>query len=130
MIRQQQWTRITPVENVPPLEGRSVTAGGVEMAIFNLKDRFVTIENKCPHKGGPLCEGIVSGTAVVCPLHGWRFDLDSGMAVRASMPACVTTFPTRVEEGIILVDVGAGRRAISEETPAEDTAGEETAIRT
>ena len=37
----------------------------------------MTIENRCPHKGGPLCDGIVSGTAVVCPLHGWRFDLDT-----------------------------------------------------
>ncbi len=70
----------------------------------------MTIENQCPHKGGPLCDGIVSGTAVVCPLHGWRFDLDSGLAVRASLPACVATFPTRVEDGIVLVDVGAGRR--------------------
>jgi len=115
MIRDQDWIRITPAESIPPLEGRPVTAGGVELAIFNLKDRFVTIENQCPHKGGPLCDGIVSGTAVVCPLHGWRFDLDSGMAVRASMPACVTTFPTRVEDGIILVAVSAGMRAGSRE---------------
>lgn len=116
------WTQITPIENIPPLEGRSVTAGGVELAIFNLRDRFVTIENTCPHKGGPLCEGIVSGTSVVCPLHGWRFDLDSGMAVRASLPACVTTFPTRVERGIILVNLGAGRRAIAPETAEETVA--------
>ena len=70
----------------------------------------MTIENRCPHKGGPLCDGIVSGTTVVCPLHGWRFDLDTGLAVRASLPACVTTFPTRVEDGIILVDAGRGSR--------------------
>jgi nitrite reductase (NADH) small subunit len=122
MIRDQDWIRITPAESIPPLEGRSVTAGGVKLAIFNLKDRFVTIENQCPHKGGPLCDGIVSGTAVVCPLHGWRFDLDSGMAVRASLPACVATFPTRVEDGIILVAVGAGRRAAMEEATEEVTA--------
>ena len=95
---------------IPPLRRTIGHIGGVELAIFNLRDRFVTIENHCPHKGGPLCDGIVSGTAVVCPLHGWRFDLDSGMAVRASLPACVTTFPTRVEDGIILVDVGRGSR--------------------
>ena len=56
---------MTKTENIPPLEGRCVTLRGIEMAIFNLKDRFVTIENRCPHKGGPLCDGIVSGTAVV-----------------------------------------------------------------
>ena len=116
MTSEQNWTRITPVENIPPLEGRSVTVEGIELAIFNLKDRFVTIENRCPHKGGPLCDGIVSGTAVVCPLHGWRFDLDSGAAIRASLPACIATFPTRVEDGIILVDAGTARRIYDEET--------------
>ena len=105
MTQQRNWTRITAVENVPPKEGRSVYVAGQEIAIFNLGDHFAAIENECPHQGGPLCDGIVSGTAVVCPLHGWRFDLDTGMAVRASLPSCVTTFPTRVEEGIILVDV-------------------------
>ena len=58
-----------------------------------------------------MCDGIVSGTAVVCPLHGRRFDLDTGMAVRASQPACVAMFPTRVEDGIILVDLGGAHRA-------------------
>lgn len=118
MNREHNWTKITAVENIPPQEGRSVTVGELELAIFNLHDRFVTIENRCPHKGGPLCDGIVSGTSVVCPLHGWRFDLDSGAAVRASLPACVTVFPTRVEEGIILVDPSAGRRITSEEAAA------------
>lgn len=110
MMAESHWTRVTTVESIPRQEGRSVSVGGRELAIFNLGDRFATIENACPHKGGPLCDGIVSGTSVVCPLHGWRFDLQSGMAVRASMPACVTTFPTRVEDGIVLVDVGHGRR--------------------
>lgn len=110
MTSERHWTRITRTENVPPQEGRSVSIGGMELAIFNLGDRFATVENHCPHKGGPLCDGIVSGTTVVCPLHGWRFDLNTGLAVRASLPACVTTFPTRVEDGIILVDVSSGSR--------------------
>ena len=118
MISQGNWMRVTPTEHIPSLEGRSVRIGGREVAIFNLRGRFVTIENKCPHKGGPLCDGIVSGTTVVCPLHGWRFDLDTGLAVRASLPACVTTFPTRVEEGVILVDIDHGSRIESEEDAA------------
>jgi len=112
------WTRVTATENIPLLEGRSVQIGEQEVAIFNLHGRFVTIDNQCPHKGGPLCDGIVSGTTVVCPLHGWRFDLDTGLAVRSSMPACVTTFPTRVEDGLILVDIDHGSRIESEETAA------------
>jgi nitrite reductase (NADH) small subunit len=115
-------TRVTAVENIPPLEGRSVVVGGVEVAIFNLRDRFVTIENRCPHKGGPLCDGIVSGTTVVCPLHGWRFDLETGLAVRASLPSCVTTFPTRVEDGIVMVDIEAGRRLLDVDEAEEAVA--------
>ena len=61
-----------------------MTVGDSEIAIFNLDGRFLTIENTCPHKGGPLCDGIVSGTTVVCPLHGQRFDLETGMPVLAS----------------------------------------------
>jgi len=110
MTPQRNWTRITEVENVPPKEGRAVNVGGQEIAIFNLGDRFTAIENECPHQGGPLCDGIVSGTTIVCPLHGWRFDLDTGLATRASLPACVAVFPTRVQDGIILVDIGGGRR--------------------
>ena len=118
MISKNNWTRVTAAENIPPLEGRSVQIGGREVAIFNLKNRFVTIDNQCPHKGGPLCDGIVSGTTVVCPLHGWRFDLDTGLAVRAALPASVATFPTRVEDGIVLVDIDHGSRIESEESAA------------
>ena len=111
------WTPITKSENVPLREGRAVTVGDSEIAIFNLDGRYLTIENKCPHKGGPLCDGIVSGTTVVCPLHGQRFDLETGMPVLASQPACVATYPTRVEGGIIFVDLG-GSLKLSEEAAA------------
>ena len=99
------WIRITPVENIPLHEGRTVKVAGREVAIFNMGNKFLTIENACPHKGGPLCDGIVSGSTVVCPLHGQRFDLESGMPVLASTPKGVATFPTRVEDGIIVVDM-------------------------
>jgi nitrite reductase (NADH) small subunit len=111
MNRDAVWTPITPAENIPLHEGRAVTADGEEIAIFHLENRYLTIQNKCPHRGGPLCDGIVSGAAVVCPLHGRRFDLESGMAIRASEPSSVATFPTRVENGIVFVNL---RRAPSE----------------
>ncbi len=101
------WTPVTGIDQIPPREGRAVRIGGKELAVFNLDGRFVTIENSCPHQGGPLCDGIVAGASVVCPLHGWHFDLNSGLAVRSSAPACVATFPTRVVDSIIQVDVGA-----------------------
>jgi nitrite reductase (NADH) small subunit len=110
MTNTETWTPITPTENIPQREGRAVLVDGRELAIFNLGDRFVTIDNRCPHQGGPLCDGITTDTAVVCPLHGWKFDLQTGLAIRAAEPACVATFPTRVENGIVLVDVSGGRR--------------------
>lgn len=118
MNPERHWARITSADNIPLHEGRSVTIAGKELAIFNLGDRFATIDNQCPHQGGPLCDGIVSGAVVVCPLHGWRFDLNTGLAVRSSLPGCVTTYPTRVEDGIVLVDVGHGRCIEPEEAVA------------
>jgi len=105
MTSLSTWTAITPVENVPLREGRAVKVGDLEIAVFNINGRFLTIENACPHKGGPLCDGITSGTTVVCPLHGQRFDLETGAPILASQSTCLAIFPTRVDEGVILVDL-------------------------
>lgn len=115
-MTEPKWTRVTHCRNVPVHEGRSIKLGELELALFNLGGRFAAVENRCPHEGGPLCDGIVSGATVVCPLHGWRFDLETGFAVRASAPARVRTFPTRVEDGIVLVATAGDR--IEPEEPA------------
>ena len=105
------WTPITLAANIPLREGRAVVVNGREIAVFHLEDRYLTIGNQCPHRGGPLCDGIVSGTKVVCPLHGRHFDLETGMPVLASHPGSVETFPTRVEAGVVWVDLDAPGRA-------------------
>lgn len=105
MKQESNWVRITEIQNIPRQEGRAVNIGGREIAIFNLEERFLAIDNACPHKGGPLCDGIVAGTTVVCPLHGQRFDLLTGMPVLASQPDCLVTYPTKVQDGIVLVDL-------------------------
>ena len=100
-----RWVRVTGCESVPLREGRAVTLAGREIAIFNLGDRFLATDNQCPHRGGPLCDGIVAGDSVVCPLHAWKVRLDSGTVERpASKDACITsitTYPTRIEDGIV-----------------------------
>ena len=116
---KNEWTPITELTNVPLREGRAVQVGGEEIAIFRLEDRCLTISNKCPHKGGPLCDGIVSGTAVVCPLHARRYDLETGIAVRANEQASVAIYPTRVDDGIIYVNLGAASNAFGEEADLE-----------
>ena len=101
-MNEHRWLRVTSCDSVPLREGRAVTLAGREIALFNLGDRFLATDNRCPHEGGPLCDGIVAGDAVVCPLHAWKVRLDSGTVERpASKDACVTTYPTRVEDGIV-----------------------------
>ena len=102
------WIWVTEVGNVPPREGRAVTVAGRELAIFNLGDRIVVTNNQCPHKGGPLADGIVSGHSVVCPLHGWKVDLTCGRVERPTdTAACVSTYPTRIDNGVIVVGLPA-----------------------
>jgi nitrite reductase (NADH) small subunit len=105
------WIQITPAENVPLREGRSVTVNGQEIAIFNLGGRFVAIDNRCPHRGGPLADGIVSATGdtvtVTCPLHNWRIAVDCGQVVKppGQEVPCVRTFPARVEDGFVAIQL-------------------------
>ncbi len=108
MNENEKWVRIAACESIPLREGRSVEVAGRSVAIFNLGDRFLAVDNRCPHKGGPLAEGIVSGTTVVCPLHAWKVDVATGAVKNAqSAISCIETFPTRVEEGVILLKLPA-----------------------
>ena len=99
------WVRITACENIPPREGRAVMLGNRELAIFNVGDRFLAVDGRCPHKGGPLCDGIVAGESVVCPLHAWKVNLASGVVERPTQGTdhCVTTYPTRLEDGVVVI---------------------------
>jgi nitrite reductase [NAD(P)H] small subunit len=72
------WTLVGRVGDVPELEGRSVTVAGRRIAIFRLADRWAAVDGDCPHRGGPLSDGIVAERCVVCPLHARRFDLITG----------------------------------------------------
>ena len=110
------WIRITEIENIPVREGRAVKIDRDEIAVFNLGDRFAAIENRCPHSGGFLCDGIVSGATVVCPLHGWKVCLDSGEILKPQVPVRVEVYPVRVEGGVIEVDM-------PERSPMEDRKG-------
>jgi nitrite reductase (NADH) small subunit len=104
------WVRITIPENVPQREGRAVVVGEQEIALFNLGDRFLAVDNRCPHKGGPLADGIVSGSTVVCPLHNWQICLESGEVERPRNEACrIETYPTRLEDGLIWIELSDDR---------------------
>ena len=104
-----RWVHVARCELIPPREGRAVWIGDREIAIFNTADGFLATDNQCPHKGGPLCDGIVTGRSVVCPLHAWKINLESGAVERpGSAGACVRTYPVRIEDGIVAVLAPAG----------------------
>jgi nitrite reductase (NADH) small subunit len=106
MSEISKWIRTARCEDIPLREGRAVRFGNREIAIFNLGDRFVAVSNRCPHKGGPLSDGIVSGSTVVCPLHSWKVGLDTGDVERPTETlACVETFRVRVEDGFLLLEI-------------------------
>jgi nitrite reductase (NADH) small subunit len=110
------WIRVTTVDNIPPREGRAVQIGSREIAIFNLADKFLATDNECPHQGGPLCDGIVTGESVVCPLHAWKVNLANGCVERPThgKDHCVTTYPVRVDDDNIVVvglPISSPRRA-------------------
>ncbi len=101
-----KWIRVTQAENIPLREGRGVRIGEDEIAIFNLgEDRFVAVDNACPHRGGPLCDGIVSGDTVVCPLHGWKISLETGHVLNPDVSVRVDTHPVEVVDGVVCVRV-------------------------
>src|SRR5215813_5773210 len=101
-----RWFRIATCNAFPLREGRVVEIASRQLAIFNLGDRLVAVENRCPHKSGPLADGIVFSTTVVCPLHAWKFDLIAGDSVNhAESGACLKLFPVRIEDGIVAVNL-------------------------
>ncbi|MBI3999190.1 MAG: nitrite reductase small subunit NirD [Candidatus Omnitrophica bacterium] len=90
-----KWYPIADVSAIPKKEGRRVDCGDFEIALFNLGSEYVALENKCPHKGGPLADGIIAGKAVFCPLHNLKISLENGCALNGG-EGQVKTYPTRV----------------------------------
>lgn len=99
-----EWLDLGPVGQIPPRGARSVSvAGGEEIAVFRTgDDRVYALVNRCPHKGGPLSQGIVHGDKVACPLHDWKISLVTGEAAGPDK-GCVPTVPVKVVAGRIFV---------------------------
>jgi ferredoxin-nitrite reductase len=88
-------------------EGRGMLAriAGNELALFRVGEQICAVDNACPHAGGSLSDGTLDGTCIVCPLHGWKFDVGTGANVETNRPG-ITSYPTRIENGKVLVRVG------------------------
>jgi len=102
---QPEWTLICRVEDIPVLGSRRVArAHGLDVAIFrNTEDEVFALLDRCPHKGGPLSQGIVFGRSVACPLHNWTIGLCDGQAA-APDEGCTPRFNVKVEAGEVWLD--------------------------
>ena len=99
------WIEIAAIEDIPKLGARVVKTDTMEVAVFRTAtDQVFAVKDACPHRQGPLSQGIVHGTTVTCPLHNWRIDLASGEALGAD-EGCTNTFQTKVEGGKVFLSL-------------------------
>jgi len=124
------WKIICKVEDIPVLGARRLARkGSTDVAIFrNGQDKVFALLDRCPHRGGPLSQGIVFGDSVACPLHNWTINLGDGCA-KAPDVGCTQRFSVKVEAGQVSLDVeelttlGLGETVV----PAVVAVGAETA---
>ncbi|WP_077035590.1 nitrite reductase small subunit NirD [Pelomonas sp. KK5] len=100
-----EWKTVCRVEEIPQLGARRVQRPlGPQVAVFRTADdRVFALLDRCPHKGGPLSQGIVFGDSVACPLHNWTIRLDSGKAQEPD-EGCTSKFTVKIEEGQVLLN--------------------------
>jgi len=99
------WKKICLVTDIPVLGSRRVTRPvGIEIAVFrSSEDKVFALLDRCPHKGGPLSQGIVHGESVTCPLHNWNIGLGDGCA-KAPDEGCTPKFAVKVDAGVVYLD--------------------------
>ncbi|MEO6022002.1 MAG: nitrite reductase small subunit NirD [Burkholderiales bacterium] len=105
-----QWLSVCKLEDISQLGSRVIRrpdAEGGDIAVFRTSDDEVfALSDRCPHKGGPLSQGIVFGRKVACPLHGWVIGLDDGLAT-APDEGCAAYYICKIEDGVVLVDLAS-----------------------
>ena len=105
IVMDAVWVLVGSVDDIPRQGSRRIHNGGMRIAIFRTADdRIFALEDKCPHKNGPLSEGIVHDGCVTCPLHNWVISLETGEAQGAD-EGRTSTFPVRIEGHNVYLDL-------------------------
>lgn len=113
------WIDVGPLEEIPRLGARVLRSAQGDIAVFrSADDQVFAVDDRCPHRGGPLSQGIVFGNRVACPLHDWVVDLALGCAVGPD-EGCVRRHGARVQGGRVLVSL-----APAEPSPRADAAAD------
>ena len=93
------WLDICALEDISPLGSRIIAGPQGDIAVFRTRnDEVFALDDRCPHKGGPLSQGLIYGKRVACPLHNWQIELESGEAL-APDQGCAHRHPAKVEGG-------------------------------
>ena len=119
-----EWKKVCRIDDIPVLGARRVRrASGTDVAVFRTDDdRVFALLDRCPHKGGPLSQGIVFGEHVACPLHNWAISLVDGEA-RAPDIGCAVRFAVRVDGDVVSLRVDElATLAIDDAVPDGDAA--------
>lgn len=104
-VMTQNWQSIGTINDIPRRGARCVQNGDMTIAIFRTNDdQIFALEDKCPHKKGPLSQGIVHDGCVTCPLHNWVISLESGLAQGADEGGTLS-FPIKIDDETILIDL-------------------------
>ena len=112
MAATGSWVRVCAIDEIPVLGSRVLQCGeGDDIALFRpTAERVFALADRCPHKGGPLSQGIVSGDTVTCPLHGWNIQLDSGQACAPDV-GCARKYPVQVRDGEVWLSLQPAAQA-------------------
>ena len=116
---EHDWKTVCRLDDIPPLGARRVARpAGLAVAVFRTAEgRVFALLDRCPHRGGPLSQGIVFGNSVACPLHNWSIGLDDGCA-RAPDDGCTPRFSVRVQGAAVQLDANElATRALDEPAP-------------
>jgi nitrite reductase (NADH) small subunit len=115
-----QWKTLCRVADIPKLGARRVArASGGDIAVFRTaEDQVFALLDRCPHKGGPLSQGIVFGESVACPLHNWTIGFHDGCAAAPDV-GCVRTFSVKLDGDVVSLDLDELNDAVPETEPAK-----------
>jgi nitrite reductase (NADH) small subunit len=109
----ENWIDIGRLDDIPVLGARVVKTNSGDVAVFRTAgDHVFALHDKCPHKGGPLSQGIVHGTSVTCPLHNWVIGIDTGEA-RGNDKGCAHRFDIKLTDGRVFLDMKNALRRVA-----------------
>jgi nitrite reductase/ring-hydroxylating ferredoxin subunit len=99
------FTKVATVQEIPAGQAKKVKVSDKDVALFNVNGTFFAIDDTCPHRGGPLSEGELNGSEVVCPWHGARFNIATGAHLSPPAPRDVTAYKVQIVGNDVQIDV-------------------------